>query len=200
MTPEGGYRDRQPRTRRSSWSSMRLATCPHCAAFSQEGAAPTATNTSPTGVVSYEIRNPIHDPVDLDHRAAGALRPPASFHPLAEQAVANIEPLMLDRSRPTARRSSRRMSAARAPALPARSPQAAGLLEFFAARGISRDQAMHLPRRRRQGATALADASQTQAEELTITGTPTFFLNGTQARTAPAGPISSRRCRRAGAR
>ena len=54
---------------------------------------------------------------------------------------------------------------------------AAGLLDFFAARGVSRDKATQC-----LGDTAKAEsilnASNTQSEELGVTGTPTFFLNG----------------------
>ena len=61
--------------------------------------------------------------------------------------------------------------------LPKAIADAAGLTDFFAARGISSDQS----------ATCLADAakaeqivqnSQKQSEELQVDGTPTFFLNG----------------------
>jgi protein-disulfide isomerase len=55
--------------------------------------------------------------------------------------------------------------------------QAAGFLDFFAARGISRDQAMQCLADPAAGE-AIANRSQTQSEELDVTGTPTFFLNG----------------------
>jgi protein-disulfide isomerase len=55
--------------------------------------------------------------------------------------------------------------------------EAAGLLEFFAARGISRDQALQCLANTDQ-ARQIAENSETQSEELNVTGTPTFFLNG----------------------
>jgi predicted DsbA family dithiol-disulfide isomerase len=55
--------------------------------------------------------------------------------------------------------------------------EAAGLLDFFAARGISRDQAMQCLANT-ELAQQIAMNSQTQSEELEVTGTPTFFLNG----------------------
>ena len=55
--------------------------------------------------------------------------------------------------------------------------QATGLLDFFAARGISRDQAMQCLANADQ-ARQIAENSNTQSEELNVTGTPTFFLNG----------------------
>ncbi|WP_241255112.1 DsbA family protein [Altererythrobacter sp. BO-6] len=55
--------------------------------------------------------------------------------------------------------------------------QAAGLIDFFAARGLSSDQARTCLA---DGAKiqALAERSQKQGQELGVTGTPTFFLNG----------------------
>jgi protein-disulfide isomerase len=55
--------------------------------------------------------------------------------------------------------------------------QSSGLLDFFAARGISNDQAMQCLADSAK-AEQIATRSQTQGDELQITGTPTFFLNG----------------------
>ncbi|MDO6416872.1 thioredoxin domain-containing protein [Sphingomonas sp. BIUV-7] len=40
-------------------------TCPHCAAFEKEGAAPLAERYIRTGLVSYEVRIALRDPFDL---------------------------------------------------------------------------------------------------------------------------------------
>ncbi len=55
--------------------------------------------------------------------------------------------------------------------------QAAGLIDFFAARGLSADQSRACLADTAK-VQAIADASNEQSEELKITGTPTFFLNG----------------------
>jgi protein-disulfide isomerase len=55
--------------------------------------------------------------------------------------------------------------------------QEAGLFDFFAARGISADQARSCladPAKAR----AIAQNTAEQSDELGVTGTPTFFLNG----------------------
>ena len=52
-----------------------------------------------------------------------------------------------------------------------------GLSEFFASRGISRDQAATCLANTAE-AQALAKRTQEQGDELNITGTPTFFING----------------------
>ena len=41
-------------------------TCPHCALFAAEATGPLRDKYIASGVVSYGIRNQIHDPVDLD--------------------------------------------------------------------------------------------------------------------------------------
>ena len=56
--------------------------------------------------------------------------------------------------------------------------QASGLLDFFAARGVSHDQAMVCLADTAK-AQQIADNSAKQSDELSVTGTPTFFLNGT---------------------
>jgi protein-disulfide isomerase len=63
---------------------------------------------------------------------------------------------------------------------------AAGLLDFFAARGISRDQAMQCLADPALGE-AILQRSAEQSEELDVTGTPTFFLNGSLVELSP-GP------------
>jgi predicted DsbA family dithiol-disulfide isomerase len=55
--------------------------------------------------------------------------------------------------------------------------QAAGLVDFFAARGLSSEQAQTCLA---DGANveAIASRSQQQAQEMEVNSTPTFFLNG----------------------
>ena len=55
--------------------------------------------------------------------------------------------------------------------------QAAGLIDFFAARGLSADQSRACLADTAK-VQAIADASNKQSEELKINATPTFLLNG----------------------
>lgn len=172
-TPEGGFVIGNPN------APLKLVeyashTCSHCAAFSQEGAAELDEYVA-KGTVSYEIRNQIHDPIDLSIALLARCGTPASFHPLANQVWQNFEPLMT-----TVQANGAALEQAQAAPQAQRFQaiaQAAGLLEFFAARGISRDQAMtclaDVDKAQR-----IADASTKQSEELDVTGTPTFLLNG----------------------
>ena len=175
VTPEGGYMIGNPD------APLKLVeyashTCHVCAAFSQEGAAPMDEYVA-TGVVSYELRNLIRDPVDLTIAMLARCGSPQAFHPLANQAWQNFDGLMQ-----TVQANGAALEQAQA-APPAQRlqaiAQASGVLDFFAARGISRDQAMTCLADTAK-AQQISEASQTQADELQITGTPSFSLNGRQ--------------------
>lgn len=175
ITPEGGYLMGNPNAPLKLLEYASL-TCPHCADFSKEAAEPLRDKYVAGGVVSYELRNQIHDGLDLTMSLLARCSAPESFHALSEQVWLNLPQIVQ-----TAQANQAAMNAAmksedqskRYKAI----ADAAGLTEFFAARGISSDQA----------ATCLADAgkaeqivqnSQKQSEELQVDGTPTFFLNG----------------------
>jgi predicted DsbA family dithiol-disulfide isomerase len=55
--------------------------------------------------------------------------------------------------------------------------EAAGLLDFFSSRGIAREQALQCLADGDK-VQAIADRSDKQSQELNVTGTPTFFING----------------------
>ena len=172
-TPEGGFVIGNPN------APLKLVeyashTCHVCAAFSQEGAAPMDKYVE-TGVVSYEIRNLIRDPVDLTISLLARCSGPAAFHPIANQVWQNFDALMntVQTNAAAIQQVAQVPMAQRFQAI----GQASGLLDFFAARGISNDQAMQCLADSAK-AEQIAARSQTQSDELQITGTPTFFLNG----------------------
>jgi protein-disulfide isomerase len=172
-TPEGGFVIGNPE------APLKLVeyashTCSHCAAFSME-AATALDGYVDKGIVSYEIRNQIHDPLDLSIALLARCGTPASFHPLANQAWQNFEQIMT-----TVQTNSAALQQAQAAPQAQRFQavaEAAGLIDFFAARGVSRDQAMTCLADTDK-ATQIAQRSTEQSEELNVTGTPTFFLNG----------------------
>ncbi len=173
VTPEDGYRIGNPNAplKLLEYASH---TCPACAAFSTTGAAELDEYVA-KGIVSYEIRNQIHNPVDLTLAILARCGEPSAFHPLANQVWANLPAVMT-----RAQQDQAALRAAIQAPVAARfqgSAEAAGLLEFFAARGISRDQALQCLADTGK-AQQIAEASQSQADELQITGTPSFFLNG----------------------
>ncbi len=173
VSPEGGYILGNPE------APLKLVeyashTCSHCADFSKEAHEPLDKYIG-TGVVSYELRNQIHDPIDLSIAMLVRCGPPESMHPLSIQAWAEFEQIYagLNANQAAVQQALAQPPAQRLQAV----AQAGGLIDFFAARGISRDQALQCLGDQAK-AEAIVQASQKQSEELGVTGTPTFFLNG----------------------
>lgn len=186
ITPDDGYMVGNPAAPLKLLEYASL-TCSHCAEFSKEGAAPLEKYIE-SGVVSYELRNQIHDGIDLTMAQILRCGDPASFHPLANQVWANLGPIF-----ETLQGNEAGVTAAMSATTPDRMQriaQATGLLDFFAARGISRDQALQCladPAK----AEAILERSNTQSEKLDVTGTPTFFLNGKKIDVATWVPAGS---------
>lgn len=150
-------------------------TCPACAAFAQEGIEPLKEKYVSTGVVSYELRNQIHGPHDLVLARLVRCGAKESYHPLSEQIWANLQSVL----QPVF---DNQEAAQQAMAQPpeqrfAAFAEVAGFYDFFAARGLSRDQARQCLSDPAAMET-IATNSETQSEELNVTGTPTFFING----------------------
>ena len=150
-------------------------TCPACAAFAAEAAEPLKAKYVSTGVVSYEMRNQIHNALDLALVQLTRCSGPQAAIPLAEQVWANLPQIMapVQQDPQVLERAMALPEAQRFPAL----AQGTGLTDFFAARGIAVDQQTQCLS---NFATiqAVAQRSEAQSEELNVTGTPTFILNG----------------------
>lgn len=171
-------------------------TCGACANFAMTGAETLKNDYVNSGRVSYELRNQIHNGLDLILARLVRCGAPESFHPLSDQVWLNLQPL-LQNAQANPQALDQAMSLPEDQRFVA-AAQAAGFYDFFASRGISVDQAR----------TCLADFasvqqiaenSQSQSEELNVTGTPTFIVNGVNVGThnwASLEPI----LQRAGAR
>jgi protein-disulfide isomerase len=173
VTPEGGVVIGNPN------AELKLVeyashTCHVCADFSKQGSAAMNEYVN-TGVISYEIRNLIRDPVDLTIAIIARCGDASLFHPLADAAWGEFDPLMAQiQSRADAiGRAVEGNEDKRFQAI----AESSGVLEFFAARGVSTEQAMTCLADT-DGAQQLADRSEEQSDAENITGTPTFFLNG----------------------
>jgi len=149
-------------------------TCGACANFAATGKAGIKEYVA-TGVVSFEQRNLVRDPIDLTIAALVRCGAKENMQVLSDQAWGNF-----DQTFATIQSNGPAYEAAGNLPVDQRFVQiarAAGLIDFFAARGLSADQQ----------AACLADAemiegiannSTAQAEEYGITATPTFLLNG----------------------
>ena len=147
-------------------------TCGACANFAQNGAEPLKEQYVSTGLVSFELRNLDRNGVDTAISTLARCTAPEAFHPLSDQVWGNFDTVM---------QSAQSANLENVGALPDNQRWVAvatemGLLDFFAQRGISRDQA----------AACLADsdavesrseATNARANELGATSTPTFILN-----------------------
>ena len=172
-------------------------TCPACARFSEEGMKPLMEKYVNSGRVSYEFRSfLIHGPLDLAlTRLIGCTAPEAAV-PLADQIWANLGAIQQ-------RAYANESALADLNKFPenerfVRFGELTGLYEFFAARGISEDQAR----------TCMADfasleklsnISETYSTDDKITQTPTFVLNGSKVEASTWAELEPK-LQRAGAR
>ena len=149
-------------------------TCGACANFAATG-KPSLKEYVATGVVSFEQRNLVRDPIDLTIATLVRCGAKENMQTLSDQAWSNLEATFA-----TVQQNGTAYQAAEGMPVEERFVQiarAAGLIDFFAARGLSADQQ----------ATCLSDSdaiqsivdnSSSQAQELSINATPTFLLNG----------------------
>lgn len=151
-------------------------TCGACANFSATG-KPALKEYVATGVVSFEQRNLVRDPIDVAIATLVRCGAKENMQVLSDQAWGNLEAIFANVNANGAAYEA-------AGELPVEQrfvqiAEAAGLIEFFAARGLAADQ-----QRACLADTATIEGiinnSQTQAEELGIQATPTFLLNGSK--------------------
>ena len=169
-------------------------TCGTCARFTQEGIEPLKQDYVNTGLVSYELRNFDRNGIDTVISAITRCTAPEAFHPLADQVWLNFDTVM------QGVQGANLDAAANLPPEQqwAYIAQESGLLDFFAARGISRDQAASCLS---DGEAVLefSNATNAIADEMGVTGTPTFFVNGSRV-DGPGWTDLEPVLRRAGAR
>ncbi len=175
ITPEGGWLAGHPNApiRLVEYGSL---TCPACAHFSVTGMQQLRDDYVNSGRVSYELRSvPLHGTIDLVLTRLLECGPKEAAHPLAEQLWANNTPVVTQAQAAGA-------ALEQAMSLPENQRFVAfadrsGLLDFFAARGVSRDQAS-VCLSDAAAMEALANRLVAQNNKDEITGTPTFFVNG----------------------
>ncbi|KPM18341.1 thioredoxin domain-containing protein [Citromicrobium sp. WPS32] len=151
-------------------------TCPACAAFSMQASEPLMNDYVDTGRVSFEFRSfVIHGPLDLALTRLVDCGTPEQAVPLADQVWANLPTIM----QPLQERGPQLEAALNLPEDQrfVAFADTAGLLDFFAARGVSRDQARTCLADAGR-LSEIADVSETYGTQDDITQTPTFVLNG----------------------
>lgn len=174
-TPEGGYLVGNPDApiRLLEYGSH---TCPACAAFSNDAMQPLLQDYVDSGRVSYEFRSVvIHGAIDLLLTRLIQCGPKEAAIPLSEQIWGNLN-AVLDPLEANMASVQQAMSLPEDQRLVAYAERGK-LLDFFAARGMSTDQAKQcladFP-----AVQALASQMESQTDKDGVNSTPTFFLNG----------------------
>lgn len=174
VTPEDGYLLGNPDApiRVVEYASL---TCPACAAFAGNGAQQLKEEYVSSGRVSFELRNQVHNGIDLVLAALVRCGEDQTFHPLSAEVWANLNELMNGaQANPQALQAAMELPEEQRFFAVA---EAANLVDFFAARGLSVDQ-QRTCLANVDEVTAIAERSDTQSSELGIEGTPTFLVNG----------------------
>ena len=172
-TADGGYRMGNPDApiKLIEYGSR---TCPHCAAFDQQGVPELKKNYVDTGKVSYEFRDyPVHAALDMAPILLGRCVDPDSYFAMLDQMMANQQTFMdklssLDQSKMQG------LSPSQATVVLA---QQLGYLDFVKARGVPQDKAMACLTDK-AAIDGIAQRTQDANQKYNITGTPTFILNG----------------------
>jgi protein-disulfide isomerase len=172
-SPEGGMVMGNPKApiKLVEYGSL---SCPHCAKLAQDGAAALTEKYVNTGKVSWEFRSFAIHPQDVPLTMLVRCGPTESYFPLVEQVYTNFDALS----------ESTQKGAKKLGDLGAMPPaqrftliaDALGFTDFFAARGIARDQA-HTCLANAAAADKVA-AESDAASKQGIDSTPTLLLNG----------------------
>jgi protein-disulfide isomerase len=176
-TAEGGYLIGNPdaKIKLVEYASL---TCHVCAQFSKDSGAELHDKFINNGKISYEFRNFVRDEFDLMAARITRCGANEAMLPLTDQFMefqetlfANAQKLGEDKAleaRMTSLKGGERFFAL---------ADAAGIVEFFAQRGVSRDQSKACLSDTAE-MQKLADLTAEYGKKYTIQGTPTFYLNG----------------------
>lgn len=172
-TPDGGYLMGNPNAPIKVIEFASL-TCPHCAEFAEKGLPHLRDEYVAGGTVSLEFRNFVRDPYDTTMAMLVRCGSPESFFALTEQVFTNQKALF-EKLQPVGKE----LQAANLPPKDVFKAigERGGLTDFFAARGIAKDQAAQCLAKS-ETATKLADSTAKAGESYNISGTPTFIVNG----------------------
>jgi protein-disulfide isomerase len=169
-TPEGGFRMGNPAARVKVVEYLSM-TCPHCAAFAQEGTPRLIADHVRTGRVSLEYRNFVLNPVDLAATLLTRCAGPAQFFRMSEH--------LFSTQGEWAPRVNAAIEAAggeRTPAVLAGAAEQGGLTAIAAQHGVPAARARACITDR-AGVDRLIRIYQA-ASAAGVQGTPTFAING----------------------
>ena len=180
VTPEGGYLMGNPDAAIKLVEYGALS-CSHCAEFSEAAFAKLRDDYIASGRVSYELRLFMLNALDLPGAMLATCGTPESVIPLSEQFWAWQATMF---SNLQAAGDARLQAAGNLPPNQrmAAIAELSGMTPFFAERGIAADQGAACLADTAK-ATALSEATQKASAEKNVTGTPWFFINGSDVGT-----------------
>ncbi|GGB28643.1 hypothetical protein GCM10011380_17850 [Sphingomonas metalli] len=151
--------------------------CPTCGAFAREGFQPLTEKYVASGKVSFEFRDfLVHGAPDLALALLGTCGDPATFFPILEQTYAN-QNQFLDKLQGLTPQQQQTIQGQ--PPLQAITTiaDAIGAVDFVKQRGIPEAKARQCLSNQAK-MDAVAKPTETASAAGTVTGTPTFILNG----------------------
>lgn len=175
-TAEGGYRVGNPDAPIKLVEYGALS-CSHCAEFSKNASEKLLGDYVASGRVSYELRYFMLNALDVPATLLATCGTNEAVIPLSEQFWA-WQPTLFSNLQAAG---DAKLQAASAQ--PAALAQVAGMTDFFASRGIARDQAAACLADTAK-AQALAKQTETASTKYNVTGTPSFFINEAPVGTA----------------
>lgn len=188
-TEEGGYRMGNPDAPVKLVEYGALS-CSHCADFAEESKEKLLNDYVASGRVSYELRFFMLNAFDVPATLLATCGSNEAVIPLADQFWAWLPNMFTNLQ--AAGDAKLQQLAAQPPAQRMQAiAQVAGMTDFFASRGISRDQGAACLADSAK-ADALAKQTETASTKYQITGTPTFFINGNPVGTANWTTIESK--------
>lgn len=174
-TPDGGYRMGNPDAPIKLIEYGALS-CSHCAEFAKESFGKMRDDYVASGRVSYELRYFMLNPYDIPASLLATCGATEAVIPLSEQFWA-WQPNMFQNMQAAGDQKLQAIqSLPQNKQIPAIA-ELSGMTEFFASRGIARDQANACLADTTK-AKALADSTEKASKQYKIDGTPSFIING----------------------
>ncbi|MFC0205588.1 thioredoxin domain-containing protein [Novosphingobium soli] len=174
-TPDGGYRLGNPDAPIKLVEYGALS-CSHCAEFAKESFEKLRDDYVASGHVSYELRYFMLNPFDVPASVLATCGSTEAVIPLSEQFWA-WQPTMFQNIQAAGDARLQQINALPRDQQLVAVADVAGMTEFFASRGISRDQGRTCLADTAR-AKAFADQTQKATDQYAVTGTPTFIING----------------------
>jgi protein-disulfide isomerase len=197
-TPEGGYLVGNPNAKIKLIEFASL-TCHVCAQFAADAGEEMDVSYINTGKVAFEVRNFVRDELDLIAARITRCGADDAVYPLNKQFMgfqetmfANLKTVQNDAAL------NAKLAALKGADRSFAVAEAAGIIDFFAQRGVSRDQAKACLSDQKE-LDKLAELTSEYGKKYSISGTPTFYLNGNKI-DVTAWPAVKGKLQEAGAR